>query len=180
MENIFNDYASWFLEQASFIEELTKLNSSLLKYNKHVIDVVKHLYNKVLEEKKLSSDEETIFTTGFYYLFEQFEQINLILKHHYDDNVIKFNKQAKTMLLLLDLINLENELYDLIGDEEKLKPLIALENEIIAYLAKNKQAPKSLFDKLNQVSELAFLEVSDDFYPLKEIFYDIADEYNLL
>ncbi len=180
MEAIYNDYASWLLEQSSLIEELVKINSPLLKSNKHVLDVVKHLYDKAINNKSLSSDEETIFTTGFYYLFEHFEQINLILENHYDNDVKKLNEQSKTMLLLLDLIDLENELFNLIKDEDDLKPLIELEDEITEYLAKQIEAPESLFEKMNQVTEKAFDNVSDDFYPIKEIFYDIADEYDLL
>lgn len=180
MEKIYNDYASWILEQSTLIEKLTEIKSPLLTYNKHVYDVVKHLYDKVLEEKTLMTDEETIFTTGFYYLFEHFEQINLILKTHYDGDVVKLNKQSKTMMLLLDLLDLENELYDIVKEEDKLKPFIELEDEITSYLVKQKNAPKTLFDKLDKVSEEAFNGLDDEFYPIKEIFYDIAAEYDLL
>lgn len=180
MELIYNDYASWILEQSNLIEELIKLNSPLLISNKHILDVVKHLYDKAINDQGLSSDEETIFTTGFYYLFEHFDQINLILENHYDGDIKKLNEQSKTMLLLLDLIDLENELFNLIKDEEELKPLMELEDEIIDYLSKQVEAPKTLFEKIDQATEKAFDKVSDDFYPIKEIFYDIADEYDLL
>ncbi len=180
MEAIYNDYASWILEQSSLIDELTKLNSPLLKTDKHVLDVVKYLYDKAINENNLSGDEETIFTTGFYYLFEHFDQINLILENHFDHNINELHKYSKTMLLLLDLIDLENELYNLVKEEDELTPLIELEDEIIGHLSKKEEAPETLFEKVNVVTEKAFDKVSDDFYPIKEIFYDIADEYDLL
>ncbi len=180
METIYNDYASWILELSSLIGELIKLNSPLITTNKHVLDVVKYLYDKAIQDGELSSEEETIFTTGFYYLFEQFEQINLMLENHYNNDVVKLNEHAKTLLLLLNVIDLENELFNLNENEESLKPLLDLEDEITSHLINKTEAPQTLLTKIDEVAEKVFDIVNDDYYPIKEIFYDIADEYDLL
>ncbi len=177
---VFNDYANWLIENADFFENLKETKSILFTRNKHIFDVVAYLYDLKVEEKTIDEEQEYIFEVGFYYLFDQFEHINLLLKHTYNDDFDAFNKQAKTIVLLLNTIEFENDIHNLVSQKEAKKAFAEIEQEILKYLEKKEEAPQELFDKLNEVSEKIYNKHNLEYYPIFEIFYDIAIELNLL
>ena len=53
-----------------------------------------------------------------------------------------FYNKPPTIILLLNTIELENELYDAAqGQEEKTKPLTDIEQEILSHLRKKRRCP---------------------------------------
>lgn len=180
-DKVFHDYASWLIENSNLFDKLNLAKSLLMDRYKHVFDVIKYLYDKNIENKHLDEDEFQIFNAGFYYLFEQFDQISLILEHTYNGDVYALDQQTSTIILLLNTIELENELYDVAqGQEEKTKPLTDIEQEILAILERKEDAPVELYEKLDKVSVKLYDEFGIDFYPIGEIFFEIAEEYDLL
>lgn len=182
MNNImYTDYASWLLEKSELINKLKDDNSFLYERFKHIIDVINHLYNKKVENDDLDAEDENIFGVGFYYLFEQFEHIEQLLQYTYDYNYEELYKQKKTIELLLNTIEFENDISYILDDaEEEVTAFVELQEEIFKYIENKEEAPKELFDRLDKVSSEVYEDNDLDYYPIKEIFYDIAEMLDLL
>lgn len=181
MENIvYSDYANWLIENDDLLKKLKENNSFLYKRYKHVIDVVNYLYKTKVETDNLTEEEVNIFGVGFYYLFEQYEQINLLLEYTYNGDYAEMEKHQKTIELLLDAIEFQNDIYSMLDEPEVVQDFVELEHDIFSYIEKKSPAPDELFEKLNEVSIRVYGEHDLDFYPIKEIFYDIAEQFNLI
>ncbi len=182
MEDImYTDYASWLIEKSDLISKLKEDNSFIYIRFKHIIDVTRYLYNRKVEDDDLDQEDENIFGIGFYYLFEQFENIDQLLKHTYDDNLEELNKHKKTIELLLNAIEFENDISYILDDpEEQINAFVELQEEIFEYIEAKKEAPEELFEKLDHVSAEIYENNDLDYYPIKEIFYDIAEMLDLL
>ncbi len=181
MEDVmYHDYASWVIEKSELFNELTKHNSLLLERYKYAKEVVKHLYDNKLDIKTLTEDEEAIFSFGFYYLFEEFEQITTILNETYNGDIQRFNANIDGIILYLNAVEFENEIYNAFPDLEKTKPIVDLELEILTLIEKDEKISKELYAKFDEVSTKVFSDLKLDFYPINEIFFDIADEMGLV
>lgn len=182
IDALYHDYANWIIETSDLVEELKTSNSNIYERFKYVIEVLEFLYNKKIEEKTLSPEESNIFETGFYYLFDAFENIKLLLEHDYNGDVELLNKHAGTVVLLLDTLDFQNELIGAIEEpnEQHMQSLIDIEHEILSILEKQGDAPKELHEKLDNVTEGIYKELEMDYYPINNIFFDIADELGLI
>jgi len=78
--DIYTDYGNWKFENHEFINELVKNKSKTISRFTPVIAVVDYLYDKVVDNKSLSQDEEVIFSTGFDYIYDQFHLIKTLLE----------------------------------------------------------------------------------------------------
>lgn len=177
---IYHDYANWIIEKSDLFESLTNVNSLLIERYKHARDVVSHLYQKKVDNNDLDKDEESIFSFGFYYLFEEFEQVSLLLEKTYNGDIERFNNNINTIILYLNAVEFENEIYNSFEDADKAKPIVELENEILSFIEKHEEAPQEMYEKFDQVSMKVFTDLDLDFYPINEIFFDIADEMGLI
>lgn len=178
---MYTDYASWLLEKGDLIKKLKEDDSFIYERFKHVLDVIHHLYNRKVEQDNLDSEDENIFGVGFYYLFEQFENIDQLLKYIYDNDFNELNKHRKTIELLLNTLEFENDISFILDEpEEEVDLFVQLQEEIFEFIEKKEEAPKELFDKLDKVSSEVYEDNDLDYYPIKEIFYDIAEMLDLL
>ena len=179
---LYHDYANWILESSDLVDNLRDRNSIIIERFKHVLDVLTFLYNKKIEQKSLEREEENIFETGFYYVFDAFENIKLLLEHDYKGNIEELEHHAKTLILLLDTLDFQNELIGAVEEpnESHMQSLVDIEHEILSILEKKEDAPKELHEKLDHVTEGIYKELEMDYYPIGNIFFDIADELGLL
>lgn len=179
---LYHDYANWILESSDLVDNLRDRNSNILERFKHVLDVLTFLYNKKIEEKELAKEEENIFETGFYYIFDAFENIKLLLEHDYKGSVDELENHSSTVVLLLNTLDFQNELIGSFEEpnEAHIQSLVDIEQEILAILEKKGDAPKELHEKLDHITEGIYKELAMDFYPIGNIFFDIADELGLL
>ncbi len=177
---LYNDYASWVIEKSELFNELTHHNSLLLDRYRYAKEVVKHLYEKKLNLKTLTEDEEAIFSFGFYYLFEEFEQLSTIFNKTYNGDIKRFNANVDAVILYLSAVEFENEIYNAFSDFEKAKPIVDLEFEILTLIENEEKVSKEMYEKFDEVSTKVFTDLKLDFYPINEIFFDIADEMGLV
>lgn len=182
VDALYHDYANWILESSDLVSSLKERNSLITERFKYVLDVLEFLYNKKLNDKVLEKDEENIFETGFYYVFDAFEQVKLLLEHDYKGNLDELDNHARTVILLLDTIDFQNELVGAIEEpsSEHLQSLIDIEHEILDILEKKEDAPITLHEKLDVVTEGIYKSLDLEYYPIGTIFLDIADELGLL
>src|SRR5690554_2096954 len=109
-ELLYHEYAGWLLEYDKLIKSLKKLKSPIYDRFKNILDVVDYFYNKLIDDPEFNEEDHNIFETGFYYLFDQVEEIRSLLEEVYNYNIEDLNKEADKVNLLLTTIDFQNEL----------------------------------------------------------------------
>jgi hypothetical protein len=179
-ERIYHEYASWKMENHDLLKYLTDNNSDLIIRFKHVIDVTDYLYDKLIDDVTYTEEDDQIFETGFYYLFDQMEEILKLLKL-YNNNIKDLETRAKDVNLLLSTIDFQNELLSSEDFEQKdMDKLVSFEQEVLSKLEKKEDVPFSMFEKLDHITLEMFSKLKIDYYPVNTIFLEIADELGIL
>lgn len=179
-ERLYHEYASWKMEHHDLLKYLTENNSDLIVRFKHVIDVTDYLYDKLIDDHTYLEEDDHIFETGFYYLFDQMEEIMKLLKF-YDNNIKDLEKRAKDVNLLLSAIDFQNELLGVEHFEQKdMDQLVFFEQKVLNKIEKKEDIPFSMFEELDQLSLKMFHKLDMEYYPINSIFLEIADELGIL
>ena len=180
-EKVYHEYANWKIENHELLKYLVENNSDLILRFKHVIDVTDYLYDKLIDDESYTDDEDHIFETGFYYLFDQMEEITNLLKKAYQNNVQDLEKRAKDVNLLLSTIDFQNELLGVENFEQKdMDKLVEFEQFVLEKLEKKETIPDHMFSKLDKISYEIFNKLNLEYYPIDDIFLEIADELGIL
>jgi hypothetical protein len=180
-ERIYHDYASWKLEHIDFIEHLKSSDSNLMIRFNHVIAVVDHLYDKLVETMSYTDDEINIFQTGFFYLADQIDEIKALLKDFYREDLSILESKAKEINLLLSVIDFQNELMGVESfEQEDMDQLIAFENNVLEKLKQHEVIPVSMYSELDELTFNMFKKMDVDFYSVNDIFLEIADELGII
>ncbi|MGM9971523.1 MAG: hypothetical protein ACI35W_03880 [Anaeroplasmataceae bacterium] len=187
--DLITDYGNWKFENYELIDTLIKNNSNIIRRFPHVLIVVDHFYNLVTHKNyTLSKDEEVIFETGFNYVFEHFNTINLILTKYFNNNINEMERISKTINLLLYTNDFERELENKEKEDlTAIKKLNDFEQRVLKYIEQRLEAPDEMFALLNDITSSIF----DEYYGINEIMYDISvelglapdedeDEYNIM
>ena len=179
--NIYEDYASWKKENSNLIQTLVKNKSKSIQRFACVLAVVDYLYDRKQKGKKLSSDEEVIFSSGFDYVYDSFMMIDNILQSDFNGDINEMEKCAQTVNLLLYINDFESEITS--SDDEaiksELKKLLDLDEKVNDYLARKENAPDEYFALLNDITEDIFTKNNLEVHTVEEIFYEIALEYDI-
>jgi hypothetical protein len=133
-ERVYHEYANWKLENHDLLKYLMDSNSDLIIRFKHVLDVTDYLYDKLIDDKNYTEEEDHIFEIGFYYVLDQLDQINQLLKENYQNDIKDLEKRSKDVNLLLSAIDFQNELISLESYEQKdMDSLIQFEEELLKF-----------------------------------------------
>src|SRR5690554_4940422 len=180
-ELIYNEYAGWLLEHDELLSKLRQLDSLLLFRFENVLNVVDHLYNKLIDDPTFNEDDHDNFTFGFHYIHAQVEEIKKILVEYYNNDYLALNMDAKKVNLLLNTIDFQHELLDLDNfDPKSMELLLNFEAEIIDKLSKKEPLEEKMYSKLDELSIKIFKNLNIDYYPIDSIYLEIADELGLL
>ena len=176
----YHEYANWKLENSDLLSYLTENDSGLMIRFKHVLDVTDHLYDKLIDAAVYSEEEDQIFETGFYYLFDQIEKITQILKPYHQE-FSALEKKANEINLLLSAIDFQNELASFDDyDESDMADLINFEQDITKKLEKKEDISEDMFKKLDEMTFNIFKKMDLEYFPINDIFLEIADELGIL
>ena len=180
-ERIYHEYARWKLEKSELIQSLKASSSNLIIRFNHVIDVVDFLYDKMVETLSYEEEELNIFKTGFYYIAEQIEELENILRDYYQDDLEALELRAKDVNLLLSTIEFQNELMGVDAfDETDLNKLIAFEKNVLNKIKDKEQVPESMFKELDEMTLEMFSKLEVEFFSINDIFLEIADELGII
>jgi hypothetical protein len=180
-ESIYHEYASWKLEHMEFIDHLKTKDSNLMVRFNHVISVVDHLYDKLVDTMSYTDDEINIFQTGFFYLADQIDEIQNLLKAYYKEDLQILESKSKEINLLLSVIDFQNEIMSVESfDQADLDKLIAFEKDVLDKLKLNEHIPDSMYHDLDELTYTMFKKMDVDFYSINDIFYEIADELGII
>ena len=179
--DIYEDYASWKKENSHLIQTLVNKKSKAIVRFSCVIAVVDYLYHRHIDGKKLSEDEEVIFSTGFDYIYDSFMMIDNILQSDFNGDIDLMEGCSQTINLLLYINDFESEITSS-GNEDlkkELKKLSNLDEKVNDYLAKRENAPDEYFGILNDLIDDIFVSNNIEIHTVEEIFYEIAIEYDI-
>jgi len=180
-EKVYHEYANWKMEHHDLLKYLIERNSDLMIRFKHVIDVIDYLYDKLIDDPTYSEEEDQIFETGFYYMVDQIEEIDQLLKKTYQNNLEDLDKKSKDVNLLLTTIDFQNELLGLeTFDDKDMNVLVSFEEKVKKLLEDKKEIPKEMYEELDQLSYELFKKLDVEYYPINHIFLEIADELGIL
>lgn len=180
-ETIYNEYASWQLENSDFLSLLKEKGNDLYYRFKHVFDVIDYLYLQLVEDESYSEEEDHIFQTGYFYLANQLIEIKNILNSYYNDDFDLANKFAKDINFLLNTQDFQAEALSNISDDtNSIKELLSFDKKIVKYLSKQETIPEKLFNELDNILIKVFDEEKINYLTINNIFLEIADELNIL
>ena len=177
--DIFEDYLNWKYENHELIHDLVKTRSNTISRFTHVISVVDYLYDKK-QKDALSEDEILIFSTGFDYIFDQFEIIKSILDLKFNKNIKEMEKYSKTINLLLYINEFQGEIDNNNKIKNQIDQLNLLDDRINQKLDNKINADEADFILLNDITYNIFEKNGIDIHTVDSIFYDIAIEYGLV
>ena len=176
----YHEYANWKIENHDLLKYLTENNSDLMIRFKHVLDVTDYLYDKLIDDPNFSDDEDQIFETGFYYLFDQIETITELLKP-YQNDYKALELRANDINLLLAAIDFQNELASVDDyDESDMADLIDFEEELTKRLENKEEVTEDMYEKLDHMTYEIFNKMNVEYFPVNDIFLEIADELGIL
>lgn len=175
---IFEDYEAWKRENSNLINTLVKNNSKTIARFTPVLAVVDYLYEQNKKDT-LSNDEEVIFSTGFDYIYDQFQIIESLLEDTFNNDFKEMEKCGQTINLLLYINDFEAELKLNEKLKKDIKKLNDLEDKINSYLEKKENAPDEYFQVLDDITYSIFTKNDMDFHTVDQIFYEIAVEYGI-
>lgn len=180
-ETIYNEYASWQLENSDFLSLLKEKGNDLYYRFKHVFDVIDYLYLQLVEDDNYSEEEDQIFQTGYFYVANQLLELKEILKSYYNDDLVLANKFAKDINLLLNTQDFQAEVLNSMStDNTSLKKLLEFDKKIIKYISKQETIPEKVFKELDNILIKVFDEREINYLTVNNIFLEIADELNIL
>lgn len=180
-ERIYHEYANWKIENHELLKYLKEQNSDLIQRFKHVLDVTDYLYDRLIDDANYGDDENHIFETGFYYIFDQLDHILHLLKTSYKNEIKELEKRANDVNLLLQTVDFQNELLSLEQFEQKdFDTLVSFEANIQKLLEEKKDVPKDMYLKLDEISYEMFERLDVDYFPINDIFLEIADELGII
>ena len=177
--DIFEDYLSWKYENHELIQALVKKKSKTISRFTHVISVVDYLYGQK-QKNALTEDEELIFSTGYDYIYDQFQMIGTILDCKFNKNIDEMEKYSKTINLLLYINEFQSEVLNQESVKEQITELNTLEDKVNKELDNKENAVEEDFILLNDITYKIFEKNGIEVHTVDQIFYDIALEYNLV
>ena len=182
LENQYLDYASWKKTNEKLINYFIEKNSKILARFRYVLMVVDYLFDKVVYEKqKLSVEEEEVFEVGYQYIFDRFNTITLIAEHVFKNNYEAMEHYAKSINLLLYIVDFIDEIDSLDGDHKaEHKKFADLEDSVMQMIENKIQVPDEYYALVDDISLAVFDGLGIDYYGITDIFYDVAIELGLI
>ena len=175
---IFTDYEAWKRENNELITTLVKKQSKTIQRFSPVLAVVDYLYEQN-QKGTLSEDEELIFSTGFDYIYDQFQIIQSLLEDNFNNDYDEMEKYGQTINLLLYINDFEAELKVNDNLKKDIKKLTDLEDKVNTYLDKKDNVPDEYFSLLDDITYSIFTKNNIEIHTVDQIFYEIAIEYGI-
>lgn len=175
--DIFEDYLNWKYENHELIQALVKKRSKTITRFTHVISVVDYLYD---HRNILTEDEKLIFSTGYDYIYDQFQMIGTILDCKFKKNIDEMEKYANTINLLLYINEFKSEVINQANIKDQLSELNSLEDKVNKELDNKEDSFEEDYILLNDISYKIFERNGIELHTVDQIFYDIALEYDLV
>lgn len=180
-ETTYREFANWKLENNDLIKALNEQASGIFYRFKHIIDVIDFYYNKLIDDVNYSEEDDAIFKTGFYYLADQIEDVKIILKKVYKDDITELEKHAKEINLFLNTLDFQTELFNSeLEQDEDIQRLMSFDQDVYNFIMEKKEVPENYYEELDLLTLKIYKKLDLSFYSINDIFLEIADELNIV
>ena len=178
--NIFDDYKSFIQENDKLVSKLLKDKNIIINRFIPTLKVLNHLYY-AHHLRKLTSDEETFFSSGFDYIFDIIHIISTILESKFNNNVDEMEKCGLTINLYLYIDEIKNDIknFDQKLIKSEIKKLDELSNIINDYLDKKENISEEYYQLFDDITTDIYEKNDQELNTIDNLFYEIALEYNL-
>ncbi len=181
MKHLFDDYANYKLENGYIIEELKQIKSPIYYKLEPVVICLEHFYEKVVNGEDLEIEEINLFEDGYHYIFERTVYLIALHENYFKKDINEMSKYSKSVILLLQIADYEDEIFfDDVENKEVEKTIIGLDEEVIAHIEEGNDAPDELALVVKEKYERALLALDKDEYSVLDIFFQVAEELNIL
>ncbi len=178
--SIYEDYEAFKREKKDLINNLVKTKSKIIGRFAPVFAVVDYL-DCEHAVRNLNSDEETFFSYGFDYIYDQFEYIDTLLKNQFDSKVEAMNEYQDTINLLLFIQDFKNEILSSNDPNVKkgMKKFQDLEDKVTKLLENKENVTEDYYGLLDDISFQVFEANGLEIQTIDQIFYEVAIEYGI-
>lgn len=162
--NIVEDYKKWYDSKLTFLNKFISVDSLITGRLEPIINVLNHLCTKEIDDS-----EYYIFDIGSLYMYDQVMTLEryseLVSIEKLDDSSVLYN-------YLMDTI----DFYEDAPLEDDVKEELEASIELLEVLLLSQQPlSEDVYNNIEQVK----LSITDDYFPVTEIFTEIAYEYEL-
>ena len=176
--DIFEDYESFKRENYDLISTLVKNDSKIISRFSPVLMVVDYL-SLERKKRKLNEDEKIFFSTGFDYIYDNFNLIDSLYEYTFKKDMNEMNKCAKTINLLLYVNEFIDEAKTNELSDNTIKPLLELKGKIVELIDKHDNIQDEYFVYVNETVDNIFQSNDIELHTIDEIYYEIAQEYGI-
>ncbi len=176
--DIFEDYESFKRENYDLISTLVKNDSKIISRFSPVLMVVDYL-SLERKKRKLNEDEKIFFSTGFDYIYDNFNLIDSLYEYTFKKDMNEMNKCAKTINLLLYVNEFIDEARTNKLSDNTIKPLLELKGKIVELIDKHDNIQDEYFVYVNETVDNIFQSNDIELHTIDEIYYEIAQEYGI-
>lgn len=176
---IFEDYNEWYKDNHGLIETIFHDGPLLLTRLHDVFKVVHYIDEEHTLKSKLDEELLDIFEVGFGYLFDQVNQIKILLEEYFDMDMKQMNEYASVINYSLYL----DDFYETILDKEEMTEEIQtgfgeVQDKIDEILKRKLPISSELFDEFDIIVNSVFSNPKH-YLTVSEIFAFVAEELQL-
>jgi len=175
---IYKDYAAWKLENHEIIEVFHDNHSVVYDRLEPVYSVLNHIYDKLVEEKELSDELETIFIAGFNYLNTQLETIKIYYDTLFKSDCDEFLEYSEMVLYLLYIYDIKSDMENNNLDSD-IKELNELEECIENLIMERGNDFDYIKNQMNEGLKTVFDTIEYDYVSIVDIFVEIGENLGI-
>lgn len=178
--SIYEDYEAFKREKKDLINNLVKANSKIINRFAPVFAVVDYLDEEHVV-RSLNEEEETFFSYGFDYIYDQFTYIDAILKNSFNNDILLMEDFQDTVNLLLYIQDFKSEILSCDDPNVKkgMKLFQDLEDKVMKLIEKKEKITEDYYGLLDDISFKVFEANDIEIQTVDQIFYEVAIEYGI-
>jgi len=173
-------FSTWKDKNKQLLSKLQDHDTLIYFKFSHILAVVSHLYDQLIDNEHYGDDEDVIFITGFNYLDSMIEDLKQIVKAYFNNDLDSLIKHDKELCLVMDAIEFQNELLRFEEPRQAdIKTFNDFEIKILEKIAGGQVLSPADYEELDSKSATIFQQYTNEYMPITSIFLKIADELEL-
>lgn len=175
---VYNDFASWKMENINVIEQLKTNKSIIYDRLEPVYEVLNHIYDMKVEKQEVDEDLDVIFNVGFNYLHTQFEMIRIYFETLFQSNCDDFVHYSEMILYLLYIFDIKSDLENN-GINSDIPDLNELEINIENMIVERREDHLLIHAKINETFATVYDLMGYEYVSIIDVFVEIAENLGI-
>jgi len=174
---MFEDYKQFYMQHKKLFEDLFHHNSLVFFRIKDVLEVLNYMVT--LEKKEIDETMDSIFDSGFAYIYVKTMEINTYLTRVFDNDLHRFLEFEE----LVNYTMYVDDLKDVLKDKEVYNELIAkefdnIQNRIEDIIDKKEQYTEDIINEFNAML-MSVVPSHGEYLTVPEVFMRVAEELQI-